>query len=61
MKQKYPVILLVIAAIVYALGVMFKITHAPGADKMLLVSKILGGIGAVLFIYSLATDTKSQQ
>ena len=61
MKQKYPVILLVIAAIVYALGALFKITHAPGADKMLLVSKIIGVIGVVLFIYSLITDKKPQQ
>jgi hypothetical protein len=60
MKQKYPIILLVIAAIVYALGAMFKITHASGADKMLLVSKIIGGIGAALFIYSLATAKKTQ-
>lgn len=61
MKQKYPVTLLVIAAIVYALGAMFKITHAPGADKMLLVGKIIGVIGVVLFIYSLITDKKPQQ
>lgn len=56
MKQKYPVILLVIAALMYAAGVLFRITHAPGGYQLFLGGKILGGIGAVMLIYSLITD-----
>lgn len=56
MKQRYPIIILVIAALTYGLGVLFRITHAPGGYSLFLTGEILGGIGVVLFIYSLITD-----
>lgn len=56
MKQRYPIIILAIAAVVYIIGVLFRITHAPGGMNLFLAGKILGGIGVVLFVYSLISD-----
>jgi uncharacterized membrane protein YtjA (UPF0391 family) len=58
MKQRYPIIILVIAALAYGTGILFRITHAPGGYSLFLAGKILGGIGVVLFVYSLVTDER---